>query len=676
MVWSSLSKCRLSFRSALDWARADAASQISLSTTLAPPITLIHSSVIIPPLPVPDMLSTNNQADQSSQATNPASFARQQATLQQSSPLRTHAQVAGDSREQQPSPQHPVLAAERPERAEPGVSMAKPAASVGQQRDQAGPTGSQSGQPSTGHAEQPTQTQSPHSAAAQPIHSQAAASPKRWRWQRPQPSSQQAQESGSVAGTQGDAQGAPMRVQQHETSPQALRQAASGQTGASNSSRGAVEGLAEPRPSRWLPLVAVRWQGGKQKPPPNALVQICVQGSVHSMPVRAQLHVMGHMWCRAKLLPSGRLQHGVPNPIASVGQQSGDASWRQLLMHKLPWLRPQPVERQQAHPGMLFFQAEVPVVLLRAIVDDTAQHLSNQQQQHREQKQPSLMPQAQSPTEQPAMLLRLHTDFQTQKQAVQIRLPIVWLLGTDPSASQAVWQMLTATGQAPAQASAAHSKLPGDGIASSAWQSARQRFRQALSMVRRQGTPGQLQQPQPQLETAVMSGVHYAHIQATGMRSVDMLACLLMLLTQFTRDSVGGKLVQLDGLLQRLPAKLRAVYHRQELHHLQTQLQHLGPPSGVLLAHGGSVDLKLSHAVGLVMKEASLMGIMRMGVAVSRGAHIGPEGLFSIGVDDWVELQHHNGNTPAETQVVRVQQRLQASLTAVVSGLSPSLSRL
>lgn len=632
---------------------------------------------------MPDMPSTNNQADQSLQTTNPATLATQQASLQQSpSPIprrdTAQPQVAGDPRQQRQSPRNPVLAAERPKHAEPGARQANPAASVSQQRDQAGPTGSQSGQSSIGHAEQPTQTQNPQSAAAQSttasVQSRAAASPKRWRWQRPQASSQQAQESGSVAGMQGDAQGAPARAQQHESSPQAQHQAPSaGQTAASTASRGTVEVVTEARPSRWLPPVGVRWQAGKQKPPRKALVRISVQGSVHSMPVRAQLRVMGHTWCRAKLLPSGRLQHWVPSSTVPVGQQPGDASWRQLLMHRLPWLRPQPVAVQQPQPGMLFFQAEVPVALLRAIVDDTAQQLRDH-----EHKQPSShvlqRPQAQLPTEQPAMLLRLHTDFQTQEQAVQLRLPVVWLLGTDPSASQAVWQMLTATAQAPTQASAAHSNLPGNGKASSAWQSAQHKVKQALSMVRRQEPPGQ--QPQPQLETAVMSGVHYAHIQATGMRSVDMLACLLMLLTQFARDAVGGKPMQLEGSLQRLPGRLRAMYHRQELQHLQNQLQHLGPPTGVLLAHGGSVDLKLSHAVGIFMKQASVVGITRMGVMLSRGAHIGSEGLFSIGVDDWVELRHYNGNATAETQGVRMQQRLRASLTAVVSGLSPSLSKL
>ena len=679
----------LLFRSVLDWTSAETAPQVSPSTTLAPPITLMHSSLIIPPLPRPDILSSN-QALQSPQTTVPAVLAKpRQQTPQHQLPTpagpASRDQLVADPSQQQQSPHQPGLADRKPRFAEPAAIVATPAGPVGQQREQAAPVLAQSGQPSIHQAEPPASAQqSQPSTGAQHISASilSEASPRRWPWQRSNPSSQQSalQDTGSVAGMQGSTQASPQRIPQREVPHLSDDQAA-----ASSSGRVAVGEATEPRPSRWLPPVGVRWQGGKQKAPPKAVIRICVQGSVHSMPVKAQLHVMGRIWCRARLLPSGMQQHGVPSSDVPVGQQSGDISWRQLLMQRLPWLRPQPVERRHAQQGVLFFQAEVPVMLLQAIVDDTARQHQGQQEKDYEQKQPPSQvlqgpqqQQVESPTEQPAMLLRLQTDFQSREQAVQVQLPVVWLLGTDPLASQAVWQMLTATRQASnSHGTATHSSLPGDAKASSAWQSAQHRFKKAVSMVRWQHSPEQLQSPQPQLEIAVVSGVRYAHIQATRMQSVDMLSCLLLLLDQFTRDSMGGApMQQLEGSLQRLPARLRAVYHRQELQHMHSQLQESGPPSGVLIAHGGSVDLKLSHAIGLLMKQAYVMGTMRLGVTISRGAHIGSEGLFTIPSDDWVELPHHGISAPSETHVKRLQQRLQASLTAVVSGLSTTSSKL
>ena len=687
-VLTSLSTCPWLFRSIFDWASAESAPQITLSTTLAPPITLIRSSVTIPPLPVPDVLSIK-RADQNLQAANPAVVARQQASLQQSpTPTDSASQpeVLGDPGQQRQLPHDPVQAAEKPQHAEPVTTMAKPAAPVGTQTVQPGSVQTQYGQPSMVQPEPHRQDQQTHSAAAQnkPVtaQSQAVASPNRWRWQRSSATSQQApsQGTGLAAGMQDEAQAFLKQTPDPEVTSQAQHQAPSvKQTAPSRSTVGVVT---EGRPSRWLPPVGVRWQGGKQKPPPKALIRICVQGSVHSMPVKAQLHVMGQTWCKARLLPSGTLQLRAPSPHAPVGQQLGNTSWRQLLMHRMSWLQPQPIECWHAQQAVLFFQSEVPVALLHAIVNNAAQQIRDQQQQNPDQKhlasqglQASEKQQGKLPAEQPAMLLRLQTDFQSREQAVQVHLPVVWLLGTDPPASQAVWQMLAAAPQASNQGSA-HSNMPGDVKAGSAWQSAQQKFRRALSVVRGQEAPGQLQQPQPQLETAVMSGVRYAHIQATRMQSVDMLSCLLMLLTQFTRDSVGAGLMQPEGSLQRLPAKLRAVYHRHELQHLQSQLQDLGPPSGVLLAHGGSMELKLSHAIGLVMKQASAMGIMRLGVTSSRGASVGSEGLLSIPSDDWVELPYLSGDARAETHVVRMQQRLRNLLTAVVSGLSTQSSKL
>lgn len=670
------------FRSVFDWTSSETAPQVSLSTTLAPPITLIQSSVILPPLPQPDTSSTNQAARPVGPAQRRQTLLRHSATPTEAVTMAPH---ATDSKQQQQVPIYPALPAGNLRRATatPVAGPDRPEVPVSHQRPQPGPAATQLGQPGTDEAGEVAHNQQPQPSAdghhiSAPSQAQAVAATRRWPWQRPVASSLQSLPvDTSEAGMQG-----PAQVAQHELSGHATPPA--DQTAVSSSGRAAFGAVVEARPNRWLPPVGVRWQGGKQKQPPKALIRIQVQGSAHSMPVRAQLHVMGRTWCRARLLTSGLQQHRLPSPDAVLAQQPTNTSWRQYFVHRLPWLQAHPLERQHARPAMLLFQAEVPVTLLQAIADDTAQQHSHQQQQSQghEQKQPCSqalqMPQGQleTPAGQPAMLLRLQTDFQTKEQAVHVQLPVVWLVGTDSSASQAVWRLLTATGQTPnSHLTDIHSSPPGDGKAGSAWQSAQHRFLKAVSMVRRQAAPGQLQQPQPQLETAVLNGVHYAHIQAARMQSTDVLSCLLLLLFRFDRDSsVDGTLQPLGGPLQRLPARLRAVYHRQELQHLQSQLQDLRSPVGVLLAHGGAVDLQLSHAVTLVMKQARVMGIMSLGI--SRGHHVGSEGLFHIPSHDWVDVPHNSSNAHSGMHAMKLQQRLRASLTAVVSGLSTTSSKL
>lgn len=668
------------FRSVLHWTSAETAPQVSLSNTLAPPITLIQSSVILPPLPKPDTPSTN-------QAASPVTLAQRQAPLHPSAtPTEAATQAQHDTYPEQQGqlPYHAALSAGKRRHTTPVAGLNRPVVPASHQRPQPGLPVTPPGQPSTVAAGAPALDQQPQPlATAQhvgtPSQPQASAAARRWPWQRPDasssPQSPPAEISNAATQVSPPApQHVPITQPQPQTPP-------ADQTVANSSGRAATSAVVvEARPSRWLPPVGVRWQGAKQKLPPKALVRIQVQGSVHSMPVRAQLHVMGQTWCRARLLPSGLQQHWLLNPDAVLEQQPAQSSWRQFFVHRLPWLQPNPIQRQHARPVMLLFQAEVPVTLLQGIADDIAQQHAHQQEQSRDREQKQPRPQAsQAPegqVEQPAMLLRLQTDFQTREQAVQVQLPVVWLVGTDSSASQAVWQMLTATGQASnCQQSDAHSSSSGNGKAGSTWQAAQSRFRQALSMVQRQAAPGQLQQPQPQLETAVLSGVHYAHIQAASMQATDVLSCLLLLLSQSTRDSnVGGTMQPVGGPLQRLPARLRAVYHRQELQHLKSQLQDLGPPSGVLLAHGGAVDIRLSHAVTLLMKQARVMGIMRLGIC--KGRHVGSEGLFSIPSKEWVELPCNSGGAHPGMHVMKLLQNLRASLTAVISGLDTTPSKL
>ncbi|KAA6420193.1 MAG: hypothetical protein FRX49_09856, partial [Trebouxia sp. A1-2] len=126
-----------------------------------------------------------------------------------------------------------------------------------------------------------------------------------------------------------------------------------------------------------------------------------------------------------------------------------------------------------------------------------------------------IMQQQQQP---PAMLLRIETDFVCKEQAVHVQLPVVWVLGDDTKASQAIWQLLTSAKQqsgAHAQQQGGDRTMEPDGKKpDSRWQAAQTRLRAALTGSRRQRDPAE-QHPRPQLVTAVMSGIRYALIRPT-----------------------------------------------------------------------------------------------------------------------------------------------------------------
>ena len=647
-------------RGVFHWKPADAAAQIGLSSTLAPPITLIQASVTLPPLPMTAMPS-KHQAEQAPKShrqgvpRSQAMLAQQQGVLHHTSKaqrLATQIQQAVPHYQQQSQPNN--AEEQQCEAQQPGATLGllKPAMSTSRQAGQ-----TKSGQPTPAQAESARQgEESQAGAAAQQVstlsqHQSPSSLPKRWRWQRSKSSSQgPPSEDSSAVGRQGLAQAS-----------QAEQQVSSGD---------------QPTVSRWLPPVGGRWQG-KQKPPPKVLIQIRVQGSVHSMPVKAQLHVMGQLWCRAGLLPSGVQPHRLHDHDRVVSVQPTSTSWRQVLASRLPWLQPQSVQQQPARQDVMLLQAEVPLSLLQEAVDMAEQQQKDQVPQtlverHQLQVTGPRQPSGSS-CKAPAMLLKLQTDFQTREQAVQVQLPVVWLLGTDQAASQAVWHMLTsAVLKSDSHEPAAQSSSSGASKAGTALQSAQHRVRRALNKLRQESPQ---QQQQPQLATAVMSGVHYVHIQAMCMRPIDMLSCLLLLLAQFARDrSTIGPVEQMEASRQSLPARLRAAYHKHELQELQTRLQSLGPPSGLLLVHNQPADTHLGHVVRLITKQASILGIMKMGI--SRGSEIGSEGLLGIPADDWVMLPEHIAEARTGLYILRLQQRLQAALSAVVAGLHKSRSKL
>ncbi|KAL0042211.1 hypothetical protein WJX77_006257 [Trebouxia sp. C0004] len=588
-------------RSVFHWEPMASATQISLSTTLSPPVTLLHATVIIPPLP---LLPTDSTTPAEA-ATQPASQAvadRQsvQLLVQSHQPLQALEQQPSTSSSQQHqgrSPQQEENLWTSDPLVEQLQQQRQPAASAKHKPPRLG-SGTVQLDPDTAPQEQ----EAPRQAAKHK---------------------------------------SPNRQRQREQQVQSVNRP-KGSSGAK------FEPNPDPKPGRWLPPVGVRWQG-KPRHIPRLSVFIRVQGSVHSMPAQAKLQVLGHHWCKAQLI-SHTAQHSIRQLPMVLSQQLPKQlqpqSWRQKLLRTLPWLQPQAAHHQaQAHHAdVILIQAEVPVTLLQTVVQDTElqllQRLAGQQQaspRDEAAKQDVPIMQQQQP---PAMLLKIETDFVCKEQAVHAHLPVTWVLGDDTRASQDIWQLLTSA----KQQSGPHAQQQGgdrltdsDGKKpESRWQAAQTRLRSALTTSWRQRDLAE-QHPRPQLVTAVISGVQYALIRPTSTQYVELLSCVLLTLSCLAGDQhTMLSLQQAEASLQNLPSRIRAAYHMQQLQQLQQQLQELGSPSGVIMLHTGSIDTRSEGALSLIAKQASRMNIMRMGVSMTD--HMASEALYGITADDWIRL--------------------------------------
>ena len=330
---------------------------------------------------------------------------------------------------------------------------------------------------------------------------------------------------------------------------------------------------------------------------------------------------------------------------------------------------------------MILIQAEVPVTLLQTVVQETElqrrllQRPAGQQQAPpRDEAAKQDLPIMQQQQQPPVMLLRIETDFVCKEQAVHVQLPVVWVLGDDTRASQAIWQLLTSAKQQPgarAQQQEADRSMESDGKKTdSRWHAAQTQLRSALSTSWRQRGPAE-QQPQPQLVTAVMAGIQYALIRPTSMQYVDLLSCVLLVLSRLAGDQHAMlSLQQAEAWLQNLPSRIRAAYHMQQIQQLQQQLQELGSPSGVLMLHSGSVDMRSESALSLIAKQASRMNILRMGVSTTD--HMA---LYGISTDDWIRLPVDAGVDYSE-HLQRLHQKLRGSLAAILQSLGRKHSKL
>ncbi|DBA94509.1 TPA: hypothetical protein ACH3X1_002100 [Trebouxia sp. C0004] len=625
-------------RSVFHWEPMASATQISLSTTLSPPVTLLHATVIIPPLP---LLPTDSTTPAEA-ATQPASQAvadRQsvQLLVQSHQPLQALEQQPSTSSSQQHqgrSPQQEENLWTSDPLVEQLQQQRQPAASAKHKPPRLG-SGTVQLDPDTAPQEQ----EAPRQAAKHK---------------------------------------SPNRQRQREQQVQSVNRP-KGSSGAK------FEPNPDPKPGRWLPPVGVRWQG-KPRHIPRLSVFIRVQGSVHSMPAQAKLQVLGHHWCKAQLI-SHTAQHSIRQLPMVLSQQLPKQlqpqSWRQKLLRTLPWLQPQAAHHQaQAHHAdVILIQAEVPVTLLQTVVQDTElqllQRLAGQQQaspRDEAAKQDVPIMQQQQP---PAMLLKIETDFVCKEQAVHAHLPVTWVLGDDTRASQDIWQLLTSA----KQQSGPHAQQQGgdrltdsDGKKpESRWQAAQTRLRSALTTSWRQRDLAE-QHPRPQLVTAVISGVQYALIRPTSTQYVELLSCVLLTLSCLAGDQhTMLSLQQAEASLQNLPSRIRAAYHMQQLQQLQQQLQELGSPSGVIMLHTGSIDTRSEGALSLIAKQASRMNIMRMGVSMTD--HMASEALYGITADDWIRLPVGAGVEYSE-HLQRLHQKLRGSLAAILQSLKRKQSRL
>ena len=633
MNFSALASCRSVFQ----WEPVESATQISLSTTLSPPVTLLHATVIIPPLPLLPM----NSSPPAEAPTQPAS---QAVSDRQSVQLLVQSDQPLQDVKQQPS------------------------ASSNQQRQGRSPQQDENQQLVDQSVEQLQQQRQP------------AASTKR---KLPMLGSGTVQLDSDAAP---QAQEAPRRAAKHK-SPNRQRQREQQLQSVDRpkgSSGAKPDPNFDPKPG-WLPPVGVRWQG-KPRHIPRLSVIIRVQGSVHSMPAQAKLHVLGHHWCKAQLI-SHTAHHSIRQLPMVLSQplpkQLQSQSWRQKLLRTLPWLQPQDAhhQAQAPQPDIILIQAELPVTLLQTVVQDAELQQQLLQRPAREQQAPPrdeaakqdlpIMQQQQQP---PAMLLRIETDFVCKEQAVHVQLPVVWVLGDDTRASQAIWQLLTSAKQQPgahAQQQAGDILLEADGKQpDSRWQAAQTRLRSALTTSWRQRSPAE-QQLRPQLMTAVISGIQYALIRPTSMRYVDLLSCVLLTLSRLAGDEHAMlSLQQAEVSLQNLQSRIRAAYHMQQLQQLQQQLQELGSPSGVIMLHTGSTDTQSEGALSLIAKQASRMNIMRMGVSTSEQM-----ALYGISADDWIRLPV-GAHADYSEHLQRLHQKLRSSLAAILQSFQRKQSRL
>ncbi|DBA84969.1 TPA: hypothetical protein ACH3X2_005709 [Trebouxia sp. C0005] len=620
-------------RSVFHWEPMESATQICLSTTLSPPVTLFHATVIIPPLP---LLPTNSSTPAEA-LTQPASQAvsdRQSVRLLVQSDQQPS---TGSSQQHQgTSPQQEVNQQLVNQSVEQVQQQRQPAASAKRKLPRLG-SGAMQLDPDTAAQEQDAPMQ--------------AAKHK-----------------------------SPNRQRQREQQVQSVDRP-NGSSGAKSDPN------PDPKPGRWLPPVTVRWQG-KQRHVPKLSVLITVQGSVHSMPAQAQLHVLGLHWCKAQLI-SHTAQHSIRQLPMVLSQQlpkqPQPQSWRQKLLRT--WLWPQPLaalHRAQEHQAdVILIQTEIPITLLQTVVHETElqprmlQRPAGQQQAPpRDEAAKQDLPIMQQQQQPPAMLLRIETDFVCKEQAVHVQLPVVWVLGDDTKASQAIWQLLTSAKQqsgAHAQQQGGDRTMEPDGKKpDSRWQAAQTRLRAALTGSRRQRDPAE-QHPRPQLVTAVMSGIRYALIRPTSMRYVDLLSCVLLTLSHLAGDEHAMlSLQQAEASLQKLPSRIRAAYHMQQLQQLQQQLQELGSPSGVIL-HTGSTDTQSEGALSLIAKQARRMSLMRMGVSMTD--HMALEALYGISADDWIRLPAGAGIDYSE-HLQRLLQKLRGSLAAVLHSLGRKQSKL
>ena len=637
MDFPALSSCRSVFH----WEPVESATQISLSTSLSPPVTLLHAAVIIPPLP---LLATNS----STPAEAPTQPAGQAVSDRQSVQLLVQSDQPLQASKQRPSTSSSQQYQGRPPQQEENQQLVD---------------------------QEVKQLQQQH---------QPAASAKR---KLPRLGFGTAQLDSDAAPQE---QEAPRQAAQHKSpNRQRQREQQLQSVGHPKGSSGAKpDPNLDPKPGRWLPPVGVRWQG-KPRHIPRLSILIRVQGSVHSMPAQATLHVLGHHWCKAQLI-SHTAQHSVRQLPMVLSQQLPKQlqplSWRQNLLRTLPWLQPQAALHQaQAHQAdVILIQAEVPVTLLQTVAQDTElqqslleQHGGQQQAPPRDEAAKQDLPIMQQQQQPPAMLLRIETDFVCKEQAVHVQLPVVWMLGDDTRASQAMWQLLTSAKQQPgahAQQQEGDRLMESDGKKLDLrWQAAQTRLRSALTTKWRQRDPAE-QHPRPQLVTAFMSGIQYALIRPTNMRYVDLLPCVLLTLSRLAGDQHAKlSLQQAEASLQNLPSRLRAAYHMQQIQQLQQQLQELGSPSGVIMLRTGSLDMRSEGALSLIAKQASRMNIMRMGVSMTD--HMASEGLYGIPADDWIRLPVGAGVDYSE-HLQRLQQKLRGSLAAILQSLTRKQSRL
>ena len=173
--------------------------------------------------------------------------------------------------------------------------------------------------------------------------------------------------------------------------------------------------------------------------------------------------------------------------------------------------------------------------------------------------------------------------------------------------------------------------------------------------------------------TCVRNGIQYILIRPTSMRYEDPLSAVLMVLKHLGPDSPGSPLVQkqAEEMMQSLPARLRAAFHRQRLQELQQFLEQFGLPNGIILVHDEAFEQRVDRVLTLIARQARQLRLVEVGIATFVNKI--PKELYGIPETGWIMLPNAN---QSQSDGHKLQQRVQLLMRSQLHIQTSLLSKL